>query len=257
MLPTDCSHSHLCTISFLNGSDGEAQILCNECNTSRISRLSKVEDIQEITETESRGLHQCYLCGTGRGLLSSVSQIVVCGSCLRQQREQVDKLENIMVTQTMIEDGYAEIPDCILTNQLYLGSQFSACDLNCLQRLNITAVLVCGKNLRSFFAHQPSTGIHYHNLPIEDSIQQPLLPFIHSAIRFLEYFILEKGQCVLVHCAAGISRSASVVIAFVMKHKQWSFQQAHDYVKDARNLASPNIRFRQELRMWEEICLSK
>jgi hypothetical protein len=51
----------------------------------------------------------------------------------------------------------------------------------------------------------------------------------------------------LVHCRAGVSRSAAVVVAYVMHHKQWSLQQALDHVRARRPIVCPNRGFMQKL----------
>jgi protein-tyrosine phosphatase len=53
---------------------------------------------------------------------------------------------------------------------------------------------------------------------------------------------LKKGN-VLVHCFAGISRSATVVIAFLMKYKKMNFEEAFEFTKQKREIINPNFGF--------------
>jgi protein-tyrosine phosphatase len=57
---------------------------------------------------------------------------------------------------------------------------------------------------------------------------------------------------VYVHCAAGVSRSASVVIAFLMKEFKMKFQEAFDFVKERRPQIMPNSNFRSQLEIFEK-----
>lgn len=52
---------------------------------------------------------------------------------------------------------------------------------------------------------------------------------------------------VLVHCAEGISRSVSVVAAFLMAAYGWNPKEAIGYIKDRRVVANPNFGFIQQL----------
>lgn len=52
---------------------------------------------------------------------------------------------------------------------------------------------------------------------------------------------------VLVHCAEGISRSVSVVAAFLMYLYGWSPTEALGYIKEKRPVANPNFGFVQQL----------
>eukprot|EP01033_Poteriospumella_lacustris_P001987 gene1987-1446_t len=102
----------------------------------------------------------------------------------------------------------------------------------------------------------PNSTIEYHKLPIHDSVGQPLLPYIYSAMQFLETNILHRQRTVLVHCAAGVSRSASMVIAFLMKQNRWDFDTARQFVWEKRPTINPNPRFEKELRChWYPICV--
>lgn len=63
----------------------------------------------------------------------------------------------------------------------------------------------------------------------------------------------EEGSKVLVHCKMGISRSASVIIAYVMKVKNWSLTKAFQYVKNKRGCIKPNENFLKQLEVYQGI----
>jgi len=66
---------------------------------------------------------------------------------------------------------------------------------------------------------------------------------------------VESGGGVLVHCMAGISRSSSVVIAFLMKVHKLSFEDALPRVKAQRPVIAPNYGFVKQLKIWEQFLV--
>lgn len=78
---------------------------------------------------------------------------------------------------------------------------------------------------------------------LDDSAHNEDLPnVITAAVATLEEHV-QRGEVVLVHCMAGVSRSATVVIAWLMKQREISFTQALEEVKRARPLVRPNATF--------------
>lgn len=90
----------------------------------------------------------------------------------------------------------------------------------------------------------------YHRISVEDCDKARFgEELLRSGFRFIEQGIEAGG--VLVHCKEGISRSASVVIAYLMTSAQQSLLQAYLHTKKRRECISPNPGFMTELSQLE------
>jgi protein-tyrosine phosphatase len=97
-------------------------------------------------------------------------------------------------------------------------------------------------------------GLHYRNVYILDLPEEPLSCHFIQCFEFIDE-ALKSGR-VLVHCNAGISRSVSIVIAFLMSRRQKSLCEAMAQVKAARPRAQPNVGFVEQLKMYESNILN-
>jgi len=87
----------------------------------------------------------------------------------------------------------------------------------------------------------------YKQFDIEDIIEEDISKYFKRGIEFIE-----NSEIVFVHCHAGVSRSAAIVIAYVMFKFEISFEEAFYYVKQRRTNISPNISFRKQLKEFEK-----
>ena len=62
---------------------------------------------------------------------------------------------------------------------------------------------------------------------------------------------MQRGGSVLIHCQMGISRSATVAIAYLMKYHSFSRDAAYQYVKERRPLINPNPGFWSQLQLFQ------
>lgn len=67
----------------------------------------------------------------------------------------------------------------------------------------------------------------------------------------------EKSHKILVHCSAGISRSPTLVLAYMIKKHHLTLEEALKQMRQARSIVDPNFSFIMQLRSWEKSCLPK
>lgn len=63
--------------------------------------------------------------------------------------------------------------------------------------------------------------------------------------------VKESGGRVLVHCQAGISRSATICLAYLIHARRVRLDEAFDFVKQRRQVISPNLAFMGQLLQFE------
>lgn len=63
--------------------------------------------------------------------------------------------------------------------------------------------------------------------------------------------VKQSGGRVLVHCQAGISRSATICLAYLMHTQRVRLDEAFDFVKQRRRVISPNLAFMGQLLQFE------
>ncbi|XP_055487135.1 dual specificity protein phosphatase 10-like [Leucoraja erinacea] len=129
---------------------------------------------------------------------------------------------------------------------LYLGSEHDAQDLGLLRRLDVAYVINATTHLPLY--HAPA--LRYKRFPVNDSGRQNLRQYFEEAFEFIEEG-RQSGKGVLVHCQAGVSRSATLVIAYLMKHTLMTMTDAYKYVKGKRPIISPNLNFMGQLLEFE------
>lgn len=130
---------------------------------------------------------------------------------------------------------------------IYLGSIEAANDRQWLIDNGITHVLglVDGQNRYSDISY-----LVYKD--ILDSPTQNLVVYFSHAFKFIDDSLACGGR-VLIHCHAGISRSTSVVVGYLMYKYGMSLNQAFGITKSARPIVNPNYGFFLQLRTFGEL----
>ena len=87
----------------------------------------------------------------------------------------------------------------------------------------------------------------YHQIEVDDSTKENLRNHFASCAKFIDEAIKDE-KSVLVHCAAGVSRSASIIIAFLIITKKMDYDTAFNFVKERRTKIMPNSAFVGQLQ---------
>lgn len=89
-------------------------------------------------------------------------------------------------------------------------------------------------------------------IPIHTHITSRVRTWLTSDCFLSTDGVKARGGRVLIHCHAGISRSATVCMAYIMKSLGYNLRSAYDYVKNRRSCVSPNLHFMGQLLEYEK-----
>lgn len=135
--------------------------------------------------------------------------------------------------------------------KLFLGPYASGKRREELRAKNITHIMIVRSAIERIIAAKYPEEFKYHIVEIPDVPTVSLLPYLGECKRFLDEGRAVGG--VLVHCDSGISRSAAVVIAYVMHELKMTYDQAFQYVSDRRCCVHPNLGFMHQLSEYEHM----
>ena len=123
---------------------------------------------------------------------------------------------------------------------IFIGNKFDAFNPVFFKKNNIEAVLNTAFEL-------PKTPFakHYMKLSMSDSSDEKLLPNFVKAYSFLNEQRRKKRK-ILVHCSVGMSRSVSIVAAYLIS-KGMTYDTAMSLIKRNRPIANPNQGFQNQL----------
>lgn len=127
---------------------------------------------------------------------------------------------------------------------LYFGSQDVACDASILNTLQITDILSVGVTVPTY-KHLKYKFIEAYDMPSFN-----MKNIFNECFIYIENIRLMNRR-VFVHCNAGISRSPTIVIAYVMRYFKIGFEDAFKIVKEKRMTIDPNAGFISQLKDYE------
>ncbi|KAG2377441.1 hypothetical protein C9374_009352 [Naegleria lovaniensis] len=139
---------------------------------------------------------------------------------------------------------FANKPSTIIESKLYLGAFGHARRWPGLEKLNIKGVINCTSEIPNYF--EKHDGMCYLRVEVDDRSQQNISKYFDETFQFIEQ-MNEQNKAVLVHCAAGISRSSTICIAYLMRKFNITLREAFFIVKKARSTVLPNEGFFKQL----------
>jgi protein-tyrosine phosphatase len=138
-------------------------------------------------------------------------------------------------------------PDYVIDN-IYIGSDQSANNYDKMKELGITHVIVVGSELSCRFPKH----FKYMHVCMYDTEDENLLRYLDITTDYMKsIYDSDKINKILVHCSAGISRSASIVIAYLLRYTFMNhYDDAFMFLREIRPIIDPNSNFVKQLKVF-------
>lgn len=133
-----------------------------------------------------------------------------------------------------------------ITDYLYLSSAGAISQYR-LQNLGITQIINCTVEIPNF----TMPGLECMRVQLEDMPGSRLEMYFDRCADKIHH-VHGYGGKTLVHCVAGVSRSATICLAYLMKYHRLSLMQAYYHVRSRRSIINPNIGFWRQLIDYEK-----
>lgn len=135
-----------------------------------------------------------------------------------------------------------------VTDRLYICNFEAANCMQLMQDYGITHILTAASELPTPY---PSK-FKYFKIEVHDTITENIRRFFEPCIEFMQEALQQPGTKVMVHCKQGVSRSPTIVMAYLMKVKKFSSTKAYDFLRLKRPEIGPNPGFVQQLQNYDQ-----
>lgn len=125
---------------------------------------------------------------------------------------------------------------------LYLSSLHSASDIKLLKHEGITHIINA-----SDVENIAPNDFKYYRVQVEDIPTANIAQYFADTSQFIEDALNDGGK-VLVHCMAGVSRSPTIIIAYLVSKRGLTLEQATSLLRSQRSFINPNSGFNLQLQ---------
>lgn len=144
------------------------------------------------------------------------------------------------------------------TNRIFLGGELAANNTEWLIDEGITDIFNMTSHINYIIPH----SIMVHQYPMEDTIDQSILPAIAAADDIYELLETDPNAKILLHCRMGQSRSATTaIITLLLFNPDMSIQEAWDSINKHKpvgcelHIANLNLGFQMQLQQFQKSLL--
>lgn len=134
---------------------------------------------------------------------------------------------------------------------LYVGNYRDSKDHAQLERFKISHIIAIHDSPRRLLPDK-----HYLCVMASDTPDQNLSQYFSVCNDFIHAARLREGN-VLIHCLAGMSRSVTVAVAYIMTATHLNWKEALKVVRAGRSVANPNTGFQNQLQEFEQFKLTE
>jgi hypothetical protein len=183
-------------------------------------------------------------------------------------------------------------PTHIIDN-IYLGNAYNASNYATISKYNIAYIVNVSKEIKNYYEQEYKSGdfyddvsnveiknvpirtinmpfdtsisiygdgggggysdIKYLRVPIYDDCTYHISNYIKEAMEFIDNASNNKNGNILIHCYMGSSRSASMVLAYLIYKYNYSLSDALLFLKDKRNIVNINVNFIDDIKTYFQL----
>lgn len=129
--------------------------------------------------------------------------------------------------------------------------------INCASHL----ISTCGDHLNTLNSENSADGddeianedFVVLRLPMSDGGDESIFSWVFKATSFIKEALSHSNNKILIHCIQGSSRSASIVIGYLILTRKYDYEKAYQIVREKRRIASPHPKFMAQLIQLSEI----
>lgn len=160
--------------------------------------------------------------------------------CPSWARNTLSFLLILLISMASVPDAHEIVPG------MWLGNRRAAANDKWLQENNITVVFNATKDIPFAASAQKQ-----YRIPVDDNLQPEEIRNMTLWSQEAVYKVLKEknaGNNILIHCAAGMQRSAAIMGMYLIATRGMSWQQAITYIQGIRPIAfRPGANFRDSL----------
>lgn len=134
-------------------------------------------------------------------------------------------------------------PTHVIDN-IYLGSAYNAASHRVIDQYNIKYVINATKEISNY--HESDNNLEYVRYALYDNNTHSIKKYLEESYKWITEK-REKTGNILIHCYMGASRSASIVIYYLMKEHKYTFDEAVTFLRNKRSIVNPTFKLTTDL----------